>query len=458
MIKKPLYIALCLTLFISVEVIAYPSSVQNSFDQQDTFDFDNTIDIDIEEYIDTDQPIAHGGPPHRHKRRCYRVPGPPVWGPWGWRRSTVRECRPVIVYEVPPIDLRPPPPRRRPGYRPSHPPRPNYRHPLPPPPRRRHGYRPGHPRRPDYRPHDHPRPRRPRHSQRSRHSSPSHNFEDARDRHLPLEDLENRYLSPSARSPENEENRLPSLPSHSSEDANDRPLLPSRWLAGVEDNLPSLPSHSSEAANDRPLLPSRWLAGVEDSLPSLPSRSSEAANDRPLLPSRWLAGVEDNLPSLPSRSSEAANDRPLLPSRWLAGVEDNLPSLPSRSSTEDIENVYIYTYCDHRRNLRDIRTQDEQDDLVKNLLFNAICDNENTIVGFLLEDRGYFINEVVFTGETPLILAIKLENMDIVRLLVESFDADICREIQGLTAIGWAEELRNEGIFEYLEERSSQCF
>ncbi len=368
MIKKPLYIALCLALFISVEVIAYPSSVQNSFDQQDTFDFDNTIDI--EEYIDAGQPIAHRGPPHRHRRRCYlvTVPGPPVWGPWGWRRPTVRKCRPVIVYKAPP------PPRRRPGYR------------------------PGHPRGFDYRPHHHPRPRRPRYSQRSRHSSPSHNFEGARDhpsdhhhprrsrrssssshnfegtrdRHLPVEDLEGRYLSPSARSPENEEDRL----------------------------VP--------------------------------------------LPSRSLAGVDDRLVPLPSRSSEDVDDRP--------------PPLSSRNSTEDTENVYIYTYCDHRRNLRDIRREDEQDDLVKNLLFNAICDNESTIVGFLLEDRGYFINEVVFTGETPLILAIKLENMDIVRLLVESFEADICREIQGLTAIGWAEELRNEGIFEYLEERSSQCF
>ena len=61
-------------------------------------------------------------------------------------------------------------------------------------------------------------------------------------------------------------------------------------------------------------------------------------------------------------------------------------------------------------------------------------------------------------GETPLSLAIKLENMNIVRLLIENFNADICRETQGLAPLDLAEQLGNESIWEYLEERLSNCF
>ena len=133
MIKKILYISLCVIWLESVEATAYETSIQShSSDQQNEFEFDNTVDIDIREYINTEEPSAHRhGPGARYRLRGQRcchyvtVPyGPPIrryWGYyWEWYQPTtvVTECH--IAYE-PPIYRRPFPRRsRRPrrSYRP----------------------------------------------------------------------------------------------------------------------------------------------------------------------------------------------------------------------------------------------------------------------------------------------------------------------------------------------------
>ena len=138
-----------------------------------------------------------------------------------------------------------------------------------------------------------------------------------------------------------------------------------------------------------------------------------------------------------------------------------LPRRPRRSEAppQSLENNYC-DYVDDRGRGRN-RYRGRRSRNLDNLLFNALCDNDTSTIRDLLEEEGYYsVNERAFTGETPLILATKLGNRRIVRLLVR-FGADICMRTEGLTAIDWAYELGYERIEEYLEERSSRssrCF
>ena len=107
------------------------------------------------------------------------------------------------------------------------------------------------------------------------------------------------------------------------------------------------------------------------------------------------------------------------------------------------------TYCDYL-DAGDLTVEEE------NPLFNAICDGRASVVRRLIRD-GYLVNRIGFTGETPLILATKLNNRRMVRLLLEN-DADVCMKAQGSTAIDWAYDLGYRSILRRLEERSSRCF
>ncbi len=108
------------------------------------------------------------------------------------------------------------------------------------------------------------------------------------------------------------------------------------------------------------------------------------------------------------------------------------------------------TYCDQlRRSIRGMRD---------NSLFNAICNGHDLTVENLLNRGSHYVNERGFTGENALILATKLDDMRIVRLLIQDFDANVCLTHQGLMAVDWAYELEHERMFRYLERRSSHCF